>query len=277
MSTTSSHWLPSSPAIAAKSILNYVTWKTPRFLKRTVKRAATDLWLKNGAVRRCPLGCFRGIRFHVSPMLLGRLVVLFSAYEPEVTAYLSSSVRPGMVVYDVGSHIGVHALYAAKLLDGNGVVYAFEPWPDNFAELRNNLSSNPSLSPRVRPVNKAVGATCGTVSMEAGPTDGTHHVSQDGAPSHIDVRMITLDCFSREGGETPSILKIDVEGLEMDVLLGAESLIRKVHPTLIIEHHGTAACAMLTAWLEDRGYEVRPLGTRHFVAEFSCETATPRN
>lgn len=232
------------------------------------KSVARKVWFREGAVRRCFLGPYAGLAFEMSPQLLGsRMVVYYSAYEPEVTSLLSQVVHPGMVVFNVGAHLGIHALYMAKLLKNQGAVYAFEPCPENFLLLQRNVKNNQLFGQRIFAVRQAVGASDGPAGLTIGDTDGTHHLTRLGEAATLEVEVTTLDRFCSMTHQRADLILVDIEGEELSLLNGSEDLIRSCKPRFILEHHGTAARTQITNWLTSRNYSIRSIGTRHIYAE----------
>ena len=86
------------------------------------------------------------VMVHGFPFLLDPLdsleLSIFRSYEPFETSLLSAEVRPGMTIVDVGANIGYYTLLFSKLTGESGHVYAFEPEPENFALLQQNLARN---------------------------------------------------------------------------------------------------------------------------------------
>ncbi len=195
------------------------------------------------------------------------MIVFYGAYEPEVTSLLSRVVRPGMVVLDAGAHIGIHALYIAKLLKPTGLVYAFEPCPENFQMLQKNINHNRDAVSEVIPIRKAVGSKSGIAGFALGATDGTHHLVTADETATLEVEITTLDDFWSETQRAPDLVLADVEGHEMSLLEGAERLVRERRPKLILEHHGSARQSQITDWLTKMGYRVQNAGSRHINAE----------
>lgn len=231
--------------------------------KQLVKRA----FFAPGTVRRARVGPYAGIAFEMCPQILRtRMAIFYRAYEPEVAALLASSIRPGMVVYDVGAHVGIHALHVAKLLRGSGTVYAFEPWPENASVLQRHVQCNPALAERLIPVPASVGAKAGRSAMVEGGGDGQHRLSREGEAGDRDTGMVTIDGFAAERPPAPSLILVDVEGEELAVLRGADHVLRTARPQLVLEHHGPERRAALQAHLEALGYRVADLGGRHLHA-----------
>ena len=189
------------------------------------------------------------------------------SYEPDVWARVMAEVRPDDHVVDVGAHIGLYTLALAGRVRPGGTVTAFEPDPDTFQWLRRHIQLN-GLKDRIRAVNAAVGSENGTAYF-SGDRDCQNQIMPEGVDGARQVPVVTLD--SEFENHRIGILKIDVEGFEEGVLVGAEALLS--HPTqaprsLFIEVHpynwhlcGTSSGSLLDR-LRRHGYKVeQPDGT----------------
>lgn len=235
---------------------------------RVFNRIAKAVWFRPGTVRTAWFEPYAGLKFELSPQVFpARMCIFVRGCEKEVSAELKRRINPGNTVAVVGAHVGMHVLHMAKLLRGQGEVFAFEPWPDNFRALETNLSVNQRRTRNVVAINKAVGGASGWSEMTAGPSDGEHHLSNPGESGGRPVPMTTLD--DELADVQLDLLLVDVEGRELDVLEGAEQLLRRCRPTLILEHHGGQVG--LTARLAQLGYLTSALGDRHVIAEPSRE------
>jgi FkbM family methyltransferase len=233
------------------------------FIKTLLYAIAKAIYLREGSVRMSVIGPYRGLRFELSPLMLKRIDVYFRAYEPNVTDWLTGAVNPGMIVYVVGAHLGVHVLMIAKLLKGQGQVYAFEGWPENYHLLTRNIACNPQLGQVVTAFQQAVGKHSGTLRMAAGSADGKHHLmgAGDEGNTQIEVAATTPDDFWSKVGGCPDIILIDIEGFELDALEGGQNLLAACHPRLVLEHHGKAEA--LTRWLRQHDYSIEIVDKRH--------------
>ncbi|MBZ0290847.1 MAG: FkbM family methyltransferase [Anaerolineae bacterium] len=231
--------------------------------KSFIQAALAAVWLREGTVRRSWFGPYRGLRFALVGPGFGRLSVFYRAYEPSVTDWLKAAVQPGMTVYVVGAHVGIHVLYIANLLNGQGKVYAFEGWPENFAVLKQNIQLNPQLGADIVPVQQCVTRESGSIVMARGGSDGKHHIAREGEGSGetLEVAATSLDDFWSKTGACADLILIDIEGYELDALQGAEKLVQACKPRLILEHHGRADA--LRAWLAAHDYAVQLHDKRH--------------
>ena len=140
-------------------------------------------------------------------------------------------IKPGTVVIDVGAFIGDHTIAYLRAAGADGIVCAYEMNPVAFECLKRNC-------PKALHFNCAVGDKCGRVSYHLEPGNfGASHLSEHGEKETI---ITTLDHDFRElldplGWKTVSLIKIDVEGTEVQVLKGADKLITKYRPHLLIE------------------------------------------
>lgn len=157
---------------------------------------------------------------------------------PQLTELI---LKKGKVFLDIGSNAGFHALCAASSFE---TVYAFEPTPDTFERLQNNINLNGFQN--VHAARLALSSEAGYAKFYV--SDGhcggnTMLASHNGEQRQaIEVEMTTLDDFvASKGIEGIDLIKIDVEGFEAEVLKGARKTIEQHRPILFIEIFGSAA------------------------------------
>lgn len=131
--------------------------------------------------------------------------------------FLLHLLRPDDLFVDVGANIGSYSILAGASAGANGL--AFEPVPDTWARLEENLRLN-HMENRVTPLNQAVGAEPGQVRFSC-DGDTVNHVLAEGEThaDSVEVEIVTLDDALR--GQSPMLIKIDVEGYEWPVVQGA--------------------------------------------------------
>ncbi len=172
------------------------------------------------------------------------------SWEANLQETLVNELHPGDVFYDVGAHVGFFSMIASRLVGDSGRVFSFEPSARTYALLARHLEMN--RIDNVEACEAAVGEHTGVARFEPGGEVGTDRVVEAGGQ---EVDMISLDDFVFAQGKTPpSVMKIDVEGHEVQVLQGARRLLREFHPELIIEIHSEEAGASIKQMLEDEGY-----------------------
>jgi FkbM family methyltransferase len=181
---------------------------------------------------------------------LARTVYFTGTYEPELVAFLST-LRAGEVFADVGAHVGIHSLVAAR---AGARVVAFEPAPDSAARLRAAAAAS-GLAVTV--VQAALGIEEREVGLFADPR---YDVADAGVRSLAGTgervataRATTLDAC---GLDRLDVLKVDVEGAEAAVLEGArDSLVRLRPRAVIVESKGHGDAERVRAELHECGYE----------------------
>ena len=151
-------------------------------------------------------------------------LILGKGYEIKNTGLFKDIVKKGMVVVDVGAHIGYYAILASKLVGKSGEVWAFEPEPENLIDLETNIKLN--MCSNVRTVGKAVSDKIGNAKLYITKgASGECGLIEIGQKPRITIDVATLTLDSIVGDVLVDVIKIDVEGGEMKVLLGAEKII----------------------------------------------------
>jgi FkbM family methyltransferase len=160
--------------------------------------------------------------------------------------FLTALSLNGKTVYDVGSYIGVLTVFFAKTVGENGRVVAFEPNPENCAKAKGNVKLN-SLN-NVQLMEIGIGSQRRTTQLTfprwrsgAGSMDDgiRQRIVKDGKFESIEVQVDTLDnCVEVNKLPTPDLVKIDIEGMEYDALVGMAETIRRHKPALYVEIHG---------------------------------------
>ena len=158
----------------------------------------------------------------------GLTLLSTGTYESErlMTNLFTKLVTEGMIVVDIGAHVGYYTLLAARAVGDQGKVFCFEPEPSNYALLLKNIEKNNSNS--VVPVQKAVTNTTGSIKLFIAKDPSGHSIGSDNPHQRaILVDSTTLDDFFACREYPIHIIKIDVEGAEMAVLQGMRDIIAK--------------------------------------------------
>ncbi|MDB5803038.1 MAG: FkbM family methyltransferase [Betaproteobacteria bacterium] len=171
-----------------------------------------------------------------------------NAYEVEQTHFLDRLARatpPDPVILDVGANIGVFTLLFARAAGAGGLVHAFEPQRVMFHMLAGSMALN-SID-NVHCHHLAVGAAPGTARLPRlnyrtdagfGSVELNREHQSDAAQQAVDGRFDEVPMTSIDALALPRVdlMKIDVEGMEADVLAGAMQTIRAHHPLIYLEH-----------------------------------------
>jgi FkbM family methyltransferase len=172
-----------------------------------------------------------------SPMMLARA---FGIYEPLKMGAVQHFLRPGMTFIDVGGNKGDFALLAAHVTGKQGTVLCFEPEPRNCDWVRKSIDVNRYAN--VTLYEMAISDHSGTAQLYLGRKSGWHTLlsgQEKSDAGKIKVLTTTLDgIVERESLKSVDVMKIDVEGAELQVLNGAQAtLAANRNIVLLIDVH----------------------------------------
>jgi FkbM family methyltransferase len=181
--------------------------------------------------------------------------------DPALVRLAREFVRPGHVVWDIGANIGLFAFAAAHLAGVKGKVFAFEPdvWLVQLLRRSAALQSPGSASVDIIPAAVARACELRTFHIAArsratNSLAGYGHAQTGGVAETQTVLTVTLDWLAAETAP-PDVLKIDVEGAELEVLRGGVELLRGRNPVLLCEV-GADSSPEISALLHDLGYRL---------------------
>ncbi|HKU40260.1 MAG TPA: FkbM family methyltransferase [Polyangiales bacterium] len=160
-------------------------------------------------------------RLLVRPGMTGATGNVYAGlHEYEDMAFVLHVLRPGDLFVDVGANVGSYTVLAAKVAGAR--VVAFEPIASTFQALADNIALN-AISDRVEARRECVGRSSGVVKMSAN-LDTVNHVLTEQAPdaTSIEVPLVSLD---EALTEAPFLIKLDVEGYELEALHGAKRVL----------------------------------------------------
>jgi FkbM family methyltransferase len=163
--------------------------------------------------------------------------------EEEFVTRLIDCLRQGDVVYDIGANIGMVTLLVAGRAAQAGkklAIHAFEPEPRNFDHLKRNAALNNFGTVTCHRIALASKDATGQLFIDGEAGTGTHSiVSQDAhGRTSIPIELRNGAAFAREINAPPTVVKIDVEGAEMEVLEGLRPLLEsKQIREILIEVH----------------------------------------
>lgn len=195
---------------------------------------------------------------------LGRWAFVFGEFEPAELQSLLACARGGGVIFDVGANVGFHAVALAAEVGQTGRVVAIEPSPHNSERLRSNLDGSSLNNSRI--YQCAAGAARGSIQLNLADDPAylstVSPVEGRATGGHLEVALRTLDdIWEEEGRPRVAAIKIDVEGVEPDVLRGAGMLLAACQPDLLLEANDDARLAELKGLLEPLGYRAtQPAG-----------------
>lgn len=211
-----------------------------------------------------------GVRVEIPGSLAIRASVLGGNLR--VHRAIAQVLRSGDTFVDVGANIGYNALFAARIVGPAGRVVALEPAGDNFAVLQRNIQRNGLGG--IEALKIAAGARTETRRFFLrGDVSAVNSLYADSCYAEVtataDVEVRRLDDIA---GSTARLVKIDVEGAELEVLDGMPALMASPETSLIVEWH--AALQELAGFPPDR--LPRLLLERGFVVDALWHTRRER-
>lgn len=162
-------------------------------------------------------------------------------YETELNDTLRQLCRPGTKAFDIGGQFGYDALILAKLTGAEVVTVDCEDF--SIAAMKANIALNPGMDRLVQPRQAFIART------------------SDPATKHLAIDDLAAETF------TPGLMKIDIEGGEVDALNGATAVLRDAKPDLLIEVHTRALEEECVSMLQGLGYQTRLIDQRKLLAD----------
>lgn len=195
-------------------------------------------------------------------------------YEEKFNSALLNAIQFGDVVWDVGANVGFYTRQFAEIVGAEGKVFAFEPSP----EAAKKVAALKASHTTIQLMNAALSNEPGKAffDISSGGDSVTNHLTEQATTSadQVEVDVTTGDIFSCENG-VPSIIKIDVEGFELEVLQGMKTLLAseglrgifcEVHFG-ILESRGMANAPIeIERLLKAAGFSVVWIDPSHIVA-----------
>jgi len=184
---------------------------------------------------------------------IGRSLEVYGEYSEHEIAVLRQCVRPGDTVFDVGANIGTLTLPLSQFVGSTGWVAAFEPQRPIYHLLCGNLALNEIAN--VHAVHCAIGATDSLIRvplLNYRLVDNYGGVAI-GAEVGDEVRLRTIDGMYLQ---QLRLIKIDVEGQEIEVIRGAAQTISRLRPLMFVENDRRDRSAALIAAIQALGYRL---------------------
>lgn len=221
--------------------------------------------IPDATVVRVRSGINRGFKWRVGSSTHSCWV---GSYEGEKQAVISSMVRPGMTVWDIGANAGFYTLAFSRLVGPAGKVVAIEPDAHNVVNLLAHVRLN-----RIKNASVIQAAVSDRTGLHAFGGDGEFASLVDSG-GYL-VSTVTVDGLAKKLGP-PDVIKIDAEGAEASVLEGAINVLEQHKPVLFIALHSRAAFRACELVLRCCDYEARDFNQQPATAESHDAVAMPR-
>ena len=197
--------------------------------------------------------------------------------EPGTAKLIRWLLKEGDVCVDVGANVGFYASLAAEMVGPTGQVLAFEPMPEALHVLRENARRHPQIFVHATAVSDRDGSARLIVAVS-----GDRSSLRSGYAKKIkreeDVPLTTLDAALTQLDRL-DLVKIDVEGAELDVLRGARQVLQRHQPVVYLEalpktlDQAGSTLADFRACLEPLGYTVRWINHKaNTLADLASDT-----
>jgi len=190
--------------------------------------------------------------------------------DPDTMKLFLSWLKPASVLYDIGANVGFHSLVANTVIN-DGKIYAFEPMPfvrkifETHIELNNRNMGHSNIT--ILPIAISDSEKEVEFSNDITHRDGNTYVASSyvfsEAAGKIKVHCQSVDGLIAKGYEKPDIIKIDVEGAEYDVLLGAKHTLQQYKPCILLATHDChlpGVQQQCVQFLTELGYQVQHTG-----------------
>jgi FkbM family methyltransferase len=199
--------------------------------------------------------CRHGLMlYNANDAYVGRSLDLYGEFSEREVEVFKQLLHPGAVVVELGANIGAHTLCLAQAAAPGGVVHAFEPQRLLFQTLCANMALNGLANAHC--YHAAAGAAPGSIVVPVmdfsrpgnfgGLSLGTHTVGEK-------VPLTTVDALELQSCR---LLKIDVEGMELEVLKGAVQMLQRCRPLLYVENDRDENSLVLMGYIDSQGYHM---------------------
>jgi FkbM family methyltransferase len=232
--------------------------------------------LKSGLRRLAP----RTIRAHriLSGQLRGRLIVtslhdypaaILGRTEPALLAWFQKNVGAGETWLDIGAHYGYTAIALAELVGPDGHVYAFEPSLTTAGHLNQTRTLNGFDQMTILPFGLGEPGDIRAISVPIDRGMANHAL---GGRATEDILVVGFDhLWKALRGRTVHGVKIDVQGMELEVLQGMAQTLSRHRPKLVIEFHSGVARRRVLELLRAAGYRLPAIPIESQAAESNAE------
>lgn len=204
------------------------------------KRRLVRRLQKENDIKYTTTQLFTGNTFHIAlPDNVSRITYFHGWFEGEDTKAVLMLLNENDTFIDIGAHIGYYSVIASEIIGSQGKIISFEPTPSTFELLSKNLKDCKNVTLE----NKAVFSEDKTLVFNdfgmkymvfnSFKTPRLENIELE--PKKIDVQAVRLDTYIPENNLKPSLIKIDAESVELEILKGAVSMLKTHQPILCIE------------------------------------------
>ena len=190
---------------------------------------------------------------------------IYQSHEPLTTHLMIKELKQNMVCVDLGSNIGYYAVIESNIIGESGKIFAIEPSPVNFPILKLNLENQKKNN--FLAYNIAIGDKNEDMEFIISAKSNWSKIRMNNEKINPEDKIIkipvkTLDSFVQENDiEKIDILRMDVEGFEYNIIVGANNVLEKYKPKIFVEIHkmylGKEKTCKIFNDLKNKGYEIK--------------------
>jgi FkbM family methyltransferase len=172
-------------------------------------------------------------------------------YQQETLETAYEFLKNFNVAIDIGANVGLHTVRFSNKFD---TVYSFEPVKDNFDCLKYNTKNNKNITIYnfgIGAIEEELAISIPTISDNCGAYSLIDFKNYQGELTKEKIKIITLDSLNL----SPSLIKIDTQGFEKQVLIGSLETIKKSKPVLILECESKDQFTSISFILGEIGYK----------------------
>ncbi len=240
-------------------------------LNRIIRKSFDLIFGGHLRAHKVPFGPIAGSYLYTKPSISPRMFTGID--EKELMQTVSSILREGDTVYDVGAHIGYLSVFFAGLTGSSGMVHCFELMSETAEILKKSIELNKFTNCLIHTVG--LGNSSTQIEVPIGDTfmGALDRGFNLGAGNNVEsCRVVRLDDYREENAiDLPALIKIDIEGGEVEALRGAEQTIRKSNPLIIVEFHDLSLIENGVEFLNSFGYTVQLLSGKKITPQFIKE------
>ncbi len=214
---------------------------------------------RSNKVGTIPIKGTRAIKLNLNlDIWLQRECYYFNTFELFVSNFIKSVLKDGDKVIDIGANIGYYTLICSRLVGSKGHVFAFEPSSKFYGQLEQNIALNGLKN--ISTYKLAVGCDNSPQTLMTG-SQSASIVLGDPKKEQVTSEVVdstTLDQFIAQQNYSIKLLKVDVDGWDYNVLLGATNLLREIRPFVIVEviDWGITTPSHIFHFLKEHNYDV---------------------
>ena len=190
---------------------------------------------------------------------------IYESHEPLTTHLMINELKQNMICIDLGSNIGYYAVIESNIVGESGKIFAIEPSPVNFPILKSNLENQKMNN--FLAYNIAIGDKNENMEFIISSKSNWSKIRMNNEKINSEDKIIkipvkTLDSFVQENDiKKIDILRMDVEGFEYNIIVGANNVLEKYKPKIFVEIHkmylGKEKTCKIFNDLKNKGYEIK--------------------